>query len=215
VKPSLSDIAAMIARRYGCHAVLLYGSRARGDHEADSDHDLFALREAGPSMHEVFTWRGAAIDVFVESDAAVAGEPAPALLRLHGAVALRDAHGRGAALLRRIATAHAKPPAATDATEVATLRAWADKMLTRLDDPDPVLAGLRRAELLTQLLEIRHGLVGRRWSGFKEGVAWARSHDRAVYDAYRDALAPGATRTELQRLVELVFSPADSGGSAG
>ncbi|WAS95652.1 nucleotidyltransferase domain-containing protein [Nannocystis punicea] len=213
--PSLSDIAAMIAGRYGCHAVLLYGSRARGDHEADSDHDLFALRDAGPSLHEVFTWRGAAIDVFVESDAAVAGEPAPALLRLHGAVVLRDDHGRGAALLQRIAAAHARPPATTAATEVATLRAWADKMLVRLDDPDPVLAGLRRAELLTQLLEIRHGLVGRRWSGFKEGVAWARLHDRAVYDAYRDAVAPSATRTALQHLVDLVFSPADSGGSAG
>lgn len=213
--PSLSDIAAEIAERHGCHAVLLYGSRARGDHGADSDHDLFALRDAGPSLHEVYTWRGAALDVFVESDAAVAGEPAPELLRLHGAVILRDEQGRGAALLGRVAEAYARGPEPVGAAEVATLRAWTDKMLARLEDPDPVLAGLRRAELLTQLIEIRHSLRGRRWSGLKEGVAWLRAHDRDVYDAYRDAVAPQAAATQLRRLVKRVFSPAGSDGSAG
>ena len=38
--PSRHEIAAMIAERYGCHAVLLYGSRARGDHDSTSGDDL-------------------------------------------------------------------------------------------------------------------------------------------------------------------------------
>ncbi len=215
--PSRHEIAAMIAERYGCHAVLLYGSRARGDHDSTSDHDLLGLRDEGPPLHEVFTWRGAAIDVFVESEAAVAGELGPEWMRLHGAIVLHDEKGRGAALRERVAAAYARTPAPATATEAATLRAWADKMLARLAEPDPVLAGLRRAELLTQLIEIHCTLGGRRWFGPKAGVTWLRQHDRAVYDAYVDALDPAATPAALGRLVAQVFATpaADGDGSAG
>jgi predicted nucleotidyltransferase len=176
--PSLDEIAAMIAARHGCHAVLLYGSRARGD--------------AGAEVHEVYTWRGAAIDAFVVADAAVAGEPPGELMRLHDAVVLRDEHGHGRALLQRISARYERGPGAPGEVEAATLRAWVDKMVGRLTDADRVLAGFRRAELLAQLPEVYFTLRGRWWLGPKAGLAWWRAHDPAVHAAYAAALAPVA-----------------------
>jgi len=42
----IQTLSEELQRRHGCHAVILYGSRARGDETSDSDYDLAGFRSA-------------------------------------------------------------------------------------------------------------------------------------------------------------------------
>jgi predicted nucleotidyltransferase len=37
---------------YGCHTVILYGSRARGDATAESDYDVLGVRDSGEAIRD-------------------------------------------------------------------------------------------------------------------------------------------------------------------
>ena len=43
----ISLVSNMLVRDHRCHAVLVYGSRARGDHTPASDLDIMGLRNGG------------------------------------------------------------------------------------------------------------------------------------------------------------------------
>src|SRR5258707_8653048 len=45
----LADIVQTLTGDHGCHAVILYGSRARGDFQPTSDWDVVGIRETGPT----------------------------------------------------------------------------------------------------------------------------------------------------------------------
>src|SRR5215831_3704418 len=44
---ALADIIQTLTADHGCHAVILYGSRARGDFQPTSDWDVAGICEAG------------------------------------------------------------------------------------------------------------------------------------------------------------------------
>lgn len=86
---SLDPLVALFAAEPGVIAVWLFGSRARGDHRADSDVDVAVLAEdAGDEnpLHRRFRWKVAAADALGVPDEAVdlvVLPEAPALLT-HG-----------------------------------------------------------------------------------------------------------------------------------
>ena len=46
---ALAEIVQTLTADHGCHAVILYGSRARGDFQPASDWDVAGICEAGPT----------------------------------------------------------------------------------------------------------------------------------------------------------------------
>jgi predicted nucleotidyltransferase len=44
---TLAEIVQTLTVDHGCHAVILYGSRARGDFQSTSDWDVAGIREVG------------------------------------------------------------------------------------------------------------------------------------------------------------------------
>jgi predicted nucleotidyltransferase len=44
---ALAEIVQTLTVDHGCHAVILYGSQARGDFQPTSDWDVAGIREAG------------------------------------------------------------------------------------------------------------------------------------------------------------------------
>ena len=70
---ALAEIVQTLTVGHGCHAVILYGSRARGDFQPTSDWDVAGIREAGATapLRVARALYGAWLDAFVYAE----GEP--------------------------------------------------------------------------------------------------------------------------------------------
>ena len=48
----LEAITQELCDQHGCHTVILYGSRARGDATEASDYDILGIRDSGVSFRD-------------------------------------------------------------------------------------------------------------------------------------------------------------------
>jgi hypothetical protein len=204
--PVLDRLVARLEGEEGCHTIILYGSRARGDAGPESDYDLIAFRDRpGPRARETGLRDGALLDVFIYPAERLA-EPVADMLHLRGGQALRDRDGRGAAFLARVDEVLAAGPDPLPADEIAARRNWAWKMLDRAARGD--LEGhFRRAWLLTQQLEDFFVLRNAWYLGSKAALSVLRAEHPAVYAALERALAPAASLAEIEALVLAVNGP--------
>jgi uncharacterized protein len=74
IRPALEAFHAVLVSRYGTrlYAVYLFGSRARGDHHADSDADLAVFvdsegRTRGDLLRDQVDLSGAAYDIWLDT----------------------------------------------------------------------------------------------------------------------------------------------------
>jgi hypothetical protein len=104
----LDRICQRLEARYGCHTILLYGSRARGEARADSDFDVAGFRDAGDAVREARDIDGFYLDAWVYPTARA--ERPTDLLHLRGARVLRERDGLGTRLLARLETLAKEPP---------------------------------------------------------------------------------------------------------
>jgi hypothetical protein len=63
--PLLEVISEDLRAQHGCHTVILYGSRARGDATATSDYDVLGVKESGDSFRDARLWNGVYLDIFI------------------------------------------------------------------------------------------------------------------------------------------------------
>lgn len=211
VTTELRRVVEELAALHGCHTVILYGSRARGEARPDSDFDLLLVRRGGPHEREVRDIEGLAIDAWVEDEGSLDVTRDPGLLRVRNGVLIRDEHGFGAELLRRVQEAFARGPAPLPRGERGALRAWGRKMLARIASRS-VEGDYRRASLLAELLPIYFQIRGRWYLGPGEGLRRIAAEDPRAWDAFAAALTPGAPDAALARLVEIVLEDAAAGG---
>lgn len=199
----LAEIRRVLVDRYGCHTVLLYGSRAHGTPSAGSDWDVLGVRESGDSVREVREIGDAWLDAFIhpESHFETLDEGA---LRLLGAKVLVDAMGYAGKLIHRVTEFEKRGPRALSPDEEAVIRGWYPKMLERIGRDD-VEARYRRAWLLFDALEAWFRLRGRFYRGPKQSFAWLKEHEPQVHVAFEKALAPGATHEDLSALADCVL----------
>jgi hypothetical protein len=199
------DLQALVSElrdRHGCHTVILYGSRARGDATPESDYDVAGIREGGPSVRDARPWRDSYLDAFIYPESAVATASEERLHWLGGRVLLEQ-EGLGRRLLAELATVEAAGPQPLAEDDAATRRVWLGKMVERAARGD--LEGhYRRAWLLFQALEDYFALRGRWYRGPKEGFAWLKAHDPETLAAFEAALAPDAPIAALRALAARV-----------
>lgn len=202
--PAEAALVQHLCARHSLHAVLLYGSRARGTHRPDSDYDLLLLRDPegapGPTARDVHLHDGLLVDAWVHD---VAPDPAaePGLLRLQGARLLLDRRGAGAELLARVEAVAAAGPKAMTAGDLAAYRVWLPKMLQRLQGADPLVAGHYRAELLHALLPVWCEARGLWYRGTRQTAERLRAEAPAVAQRFEAALAPDAGLPALEAAV--------------
>jgi hypothetical protein len=205
VRRSLESLTKELCRKHGCHTLILYGSRARGDATPASDYDLIGIRTNGKAIHDTRRWNGAYLDVFVYPERRLKpGE----LLRVRGGRVLIEKNGMGTRLLTRIERLHARGPKPLMPEERRALRIWSRKMLERVR-----LAGTegnyRRAWLLMQLLEDYFLLRGKWYPGPKEALAWLAGNEPAMHRCFDQALKPNASIRKIEGLVEKVIATPD------
>jgi hypothetical protein len=204
--PALDRLVARLDGEEGCHTIILYGSRARGDAGPDSDYDLIAFRDReGPPARETGLRDGALLDVFIYPTERLAG-PGSDMLHVRCGRALRDRDGAGAAFLARLDEVFAAGPDPLPADEIAARRNWAWKMLDRAARGD-VEGHFRRAWLLTMLLENFFLLRNEWYLGSKAALGVLRAEHPSVYAVLERALAPAASLAEIEALVVVVNGP--------
>jgi predicted nucleotidyltransferase len=200
--PRFALLVKEMHERHGCHTVVLYGSRARGDFREDSDYDVVGVRDHGKATRDARVWEGAFLDAFIYPaiDLIVLE---PGLARLAGGLVLCDWDGMGSDLVERATELASEPVEALEAAERQVREVWFDKMLVRAR-ADDVEAHYRRIWLLYQLLEDYFALRQLPYRGPKESFAWLLVNDVEAELAFREALTPGAPLSVIEALVKKV-----------
>src|SRR5215470_14406145 len=108
---ALAEIVRTLTADHGCHAVILYGSRVRGDFQPTSDWDVAGIRKFGATMplRVAHAFHGAWLDAFVYAETAFAVIDSE-VLRFLPARILVDEQGFAKTLLERISTLDQQGP---------------------------------------------------------------------------------------------------------
>jgi hypothetical protein len=125
------DIIAALMQRlqteFGSHTIILYGSRARGDAEPDSDYDVAGFSDAVTSVRRITgLWRGALLDVFVHPSERLARADED-MLYMRGGRVLCERGTLGTEFLAALDRLSAEPPEPLAADEIEARRNWAHK----------------------------------------------------------------------------------------
>ena len=185
--------AQALLEALGCHAVILYGSRAHGDDHADSDWDIAGIRSGGDVVHIV----DGALDLFAypEIHFATLREDD---LKLEGGTIVLDRDSFALGLLARLADLERAGPPPMSATEAGEIRGWYPKTLRRIARGDAE-ADYRRTCLLYDALPDYFHLRGRWYRGPKRSFQWLRENEPAAHEVFARALAPGRGRRSSRR----------------
>ncbi len=203
----LSQIVTELCTGHGCHSVLLYGSRARGDATEISDYDLLGITARGTKHQIAKRVRGKFWDLFVypEHELTLAklrkNERAPSW---KNAVVLFEQSNKGTQLVKRLRTLLALPFKHASDDEIAALKVWFHKQLERIERGG-VTGNARRAELQAQLISDYFVMHKMRYLGPKAALAWLGANDQRVYRAIEKSLAAPSNLRALTGASKLIY----------
>jgi hypothetical protein len=202
---ALAEIVQTLTVDHGCHAVILYGSRVRGDFQPTSDWDVAGIREAGATapLRVARAFYGAWLDAFVYAEAAFTAID-PELLHFLPARILVDERGFAKTLLERVDALDQEGPPLLPEGEDEMVRVWYAKMLVRIARGD-LESKYRRVELLFQALENYFKLRRLWYRGPKAGLPWLARHDPETHTAFARALEPQASLENLRALIQRIL----------
>ena len=199
--PLLLKLCERLRAEHGCHTVILYGSRARGEETATSDYDLLGARDSGASVRDARLFDGKYLDAFIHPRSKLE-QPDATLLHIRKGIVLFEQDGLGSRFLAALDALFEKGPTPLPADEIQALRVWARKSLERVRAGGP-LGHLRRMELVPRLLEDVFTTRQQWYPGPKASLRWLAENRPELHAAFLAALEPNASFDDLERLVEL------------
>ncbi|HYD81049.1 MAG TPA: nucleotidyltransferase domain-containing protein [Paucimonas sp.] len=207
--PLLARICRELIARHGAHTILLYGSRANGSANEDSDYDIAAFAKGERIVRDARVFGGKYLDAFVYPEQTLTA-PSAEQLHLRGSRILFQRERQAESFLEALDQIHAAGPESLPADELAAIRAWPAKMLARIGRDD-IEGNYRRVWLLTTLLEDYFRLRRLWYQGPKKSLQWLVANDPKAYGAFAAALRPGASDESIAELAEIVVTaPTDS-----
>lgn len=127
---TLNEIVQVLTRKYSCHTVILYGSRAKGQATPTSDYDVVGVRKEGKKTRIAKKQDGKFWDVFVYPEKVLRKLDDQHLSWKHARI-LYSVGPYGKTLLSRIKKLLKKPFKPHADYEVEALKTWAQKQLER------------------------------------------------------------------------------------
>lgn len=198
----LQQIIEILIKKYKCHTVVLYGSRARGDFTSESDYDLMGVRKTGTKIRVAEKFNESYLDVFIfpEKDLETIDEN---FLHMKEAKIVYDKNGFGKIFLKKLHTALKKKYIPLPKDEIEARRVWLHKMLKRSMKKD--IEGLyRRSWLQEALLADYFNIRKLRFWGSKESFKWLEINDKKAYRLFKKSLENPNDFKILKNLVEQV-----------
>lgn len=197
--PLLNKIQDELITQYKCHTIILYGSRARGDHTETSDYDIVALRKSGEMERDCRFVDGFYLDVFIYPEDIIKN-PDNYLIRIKDGIVLCQKDTLGDALLEKIHSIFDAGPIPTPEWEKHEINNWIMKMFQRAKQND-IEGNFRRHWLLHDLLECYFKLRDIWYLGPKESFRWLSNNDFSTYTAFENALKKDAGYEEIEVLI--------------
>lgn len=186
---------------YGAQTIILYGSRARGDFNTQSDIDIIAFRDEGESFR-IARWDEQLkcyLDIFVETFSKFNESH----LKIANGLVLLDKDGFGQKLIQRINLA-VLCPNILPRNELNTRSVWYNKMIERAKIQD--IEGLYRHQwALNTLIEDYFVFRGKHYLGPKKGFQYLKNYNPKAYELYQAALKSPQDISKLKQLVELII----------
>jgi predicted nucleotidyltransferase len=209
--PFLDFIVRELKERHGCHTVVLYGSRARGEENPESDYDVLAFRDSEERSSDCREIDGLFLDAHIYPASGIEGREKD-FRQLHRGRVLVDREGLGARLLTKVDEIIAKGPEPVAAHDIQLRRTWYQKTLKRIERGDAE-GKLRRAMLLMNAIDDYFDFR-RKWvMGPRLSFQWLREHDPIAYALFEKALSPTATGAELKALTDKIVEAQPQGVS--
>jgi predicted nucleotidyltransferase len=202
--PVLKQIIKALVQK-GCHTVILYGSRARGDFTQASDYDVLGVSSKRKAVTRIAKKMGHHYwDVFIfpERDLKNVGE---SHLYMKDGVVLLDKNKFGSHFLARLKKLDRVAPKKLAAWDVQLRKTWTEKTFKRSQSNDPD-GNFRRLSLITTMLEDYFALRQKRYNGSKESLAWLKAHDSPSYRLFLTVLRSPRNDAALRKLVKRVIS---------
>lgn len=201
----MDDVAlvAELISSHRAHTVILYGSRARGDHTLESDVDVATFADVARTLRDARVWNGLYLDAFVYPTDVATRSIDDDLLKLRNGRVLLDERGLANALLARVHERVEQGPTPLTADDRQMRIVWAQKTVDRIRRGD-IEAQYRHHWLLFQLLEDYYALRDRWYFGPKESFARMRIDEPHVFALFERALRPGAPLETVAALAEVV-----------
>jgi predicted nucleotidyltransferase len=200
----LEAISENLRTQHGCHTVILYGSRARGDATSTSDYDVLGIKESGDALRDARFWNDVYLDIFIYPEAKIL-EPDESMLHIKDGIVLRQRADMGSRLLDRLRAIDEAGPKELPPDEIQARKVWARKMVDRSRAGDTE-GNFRRVWLLTALLEDYFLIRGKWYRGPKESLQWLKRNDPRAHSAFQAALEPSAELTAIEILVTHAIS---------
>lgn len=200
--PILRKIQDNLIKQHKCHTIILYGSRARGDHTATSDYDIVAIRDQGDLERDCRLIDGFYLDIFIYSEAMIQN-PDNYLIRIKDGIVLCQKDNLGNALLEKIHTIFNAGPTPTPIWEKHEINNWIMKMFQRAKQNDTE-GNFRRHWLLHDLLECYFKLRNLWYLGPKESFRWLKINDEKTYIAFDIALKKDSSLESIESLISFV-----------
>lgn len=197
----LLKIVDELKKRYDCHTIILYGSRARGDATIVSDYDLMAIRDKGEMERDCRKVEGAYLDAFIYSIEEI--NHADHFLRIKDGLVLCQKDKIGDNLLQRVKDLYKKGPTPKSVWEKQLIKIWGQKMLERAKVGD-IEGNFRAHWLLYDLLESYFQMRDKWYLGPKEAFQWLKEHDPSCYTLFERTLKESIRLNELSKLSEYV-----------
>lgn len=187
---------------YGCHTIIFYGSRARGDATPESDWDVVGIRAQGtPAVCLARKINNQFLDAWIHPEDDF--ENVDEFLKLFDGTIICQKDQFGTELMIRIKERLANPDKLT-ADKRNQVHVWYQKTLERIKRGDAE-ALYRRTWLLNSLLPDYFMLRDMWYQGPKLALKWLTTHDPDAFDLATRAMKPDSTSKDLENWVQKVL----------
>ncbi len=198
----LLKVTSDIQREHGCHTIILYGSRARGDITDVSDYDIIGIKKSGEFQRVCKIVDGFYLDAFIYSEQYIKSTN-DSLIRIKDGKVICQKDNYGDILLKKINDLFLHGVPNTPEWEKNEICVWTRKMLQRAERND-IEGNFRRHWLLHDLLECYFKIRDIWFLGPKESFKWLKDNDQITYAVFEVALKYDSSISDIEKLINRV-----------
>lgn len=190
--------------RFQPDIIILYGSRARGDADINSDIDVACFCQKPELKKEARNFHGLSLDAWFYPTESMNPDN-DEFLRLHDGCCLQDMDGTGRAFLNRLHEKFLKGPAPVTEEERRHSTEWVRKMLQRASGSS-IEALYRRSWLAVEILMIYFQLRNQWYCGPKKSFGWLEKNDPQALRLFQAVYQDPENMPALHALAEHVIA---------